>query len=97
MNQPAQRNGSDRCAPVSLAEFSVIGLSLWLLGGATIAGCGIGIDPSAVTEPDGAAVAGQDAETDPPDAEPSSTLPDGIPPIDQLTYENTEVATFALG
>ena len=78
-------------------QFGMIGPGLWLVAGISGTGCGIGTDPSAVAAPDGATVAAQDAETDPPDAEPSSTPPGGIPPIDQLTYENTEIATFALG
>jgi len=58
------------------------GLPVFLLGGFLFAGC----DFDAVLSVD----ASQDSLED-------STPEDGIPPIDDVAYENTEVATFALG
>lgn len=87
--------GGDRacraCDSVSRKGFGVVGLGLLMLGGALSAGCGIGTDPSLLAASDGAAAQGS------PDASDSSALLGSIPPIDQLTYEETAMATFALG
>lgn len=73
----------------SLRRLGLVGLGLCVMGGVAGAGCGVGTNPTLL--------AGADATVGTPDADASSSLPDGIPPLDQVTYENTAIATFALG
>jgi hypothetical protein len=73
----------------SLRRLGLVGLGLCVMGGVAGAGCGVGTDP--------ALWAGADAAVGAPDGDASSSLPDGVPPLDKVTYENTAIATFALG
>ena len=59
-------------------------LALWL------AGCGIGTDPSVRDRSDGDLGGGSDATV-------LLSWPNGLPPIDQVTWEDSATATFALG
>ncbi len=76
---------------------SAVLLGLW--GLATLAGCGIGTDPALTTEDDGAVTRPVDAAPTPNDGtvDASSVVPTRIPPIDRMTYETKQTATFSLG
>ena len=72
-------------------RLSLLGLGLIMLGGTS--SCGVGTDPSLLDKGDAALRLG-DAQVS-PDA--AASLPHAKPPIDEITYNNVEVATFALG
>ncbi|MFH2006780.1 MAG: hypothetical protein ABI333_09365 [bacterium] len=74
----------------------LVGLGFSLLGIVSSTGCGVGTEPALFTA-DGAVEVARDAAPFAPDAKLSSTLPGTIPPIDQVTYDSTAIATFALG
>ncbi len=73
----------------SWRRLGLVGVGLCLVGGVAGGGCGIGTDAMLW--------AGADARVWTPDADASSSLPNGIGPLDQVTYDSTAVATFALG
>ncbi len=88
---------SRRWSNLGAVGLGAVGLGLYLVTTVSGAGCGVGTDPSLLTGADATTAPQHDAATDTSDAASSSTVPDGIPPMDQRTYTETAVATFALG
>ncbi len=92
----------------NISRLGLVGLSYYLLISALVPACSVSTDPALVTDggavvPPGGDAAPDDAGTGAgaadgapsPDAAPD--LPHDRPPIDELTFQDVNVATFALG